>query len=111
MKPEETVTRTSPKPAGSRPEGWRRRPDPRLPAYLVGGFGALTIAILAGLPELAALGAPFLALTALGLIQREPAGLKGEVTLFQHSVVEGDLVDGIDVRPCTSLLKQLISNM
>jgi uncharacterized protein (DUF58 family) len=83
-------------PAGQTPtdpKGWRR-PDPRLPAYLVAGFGALILAMATGQPELAALGAPFLVLVAMGLAPGEPPGLRGEVRLPETSAVEGDMVEG-----------------
>lgn len=71
-----------------------RRPDPRLPAYLVAGFGGLIMALATGTPALAALGAPFLVLAAMGLVRQEPPGLKGEVRLVEKSAVEGDVVKG-----------------
>ncbi len=82
-------------PAGSElePRGWRR-PDPRVPAYLAAGFGALIVAIATGRQELVALGAPFLVLAALGVARREPPGLRGEVKLRENSAVEGDIVEG-----------------
>jgi uncharacterized protein (DUF58 family) len=84
-------------PAGSaagQPDNSRLRVDPRLPAYLVAGFGALIAAIATGRPELAALGAPFIALAAIGLVDRSPPGLSGMVTLAQGRVIEGDRVRG-----------------
>jgi uncharacterized protein (DUF58 family) len=72
----------------------RRRPDPRLPAYLVGGFGALVAAIAAGQPEVAALGVPFLVLLGMGLMDREPVAVSGEVRLLQERGVEGDVLEG-----------------
>lgn len=77
----------------SSPRSWMR-PDPRLPAYLVAGFGALVLALATGHPELAALGAPFLVLATMGLVRREPSGLRGEVRLRENSAVEGDVVEG-----------------
>jgi uncharacterized protein (DUF58 family) len=74
--------------------GARRRADPRLPAYLVAGFGALVLAIATGQPAFAALGAPFVVLAAIGLIDRKPSGLAGEVTLDAVQVIEGDRVHG-----------------
>jgi len=76
------------------PHPARRRADPRLPVYLVAGFGALIAAIATGQYGLASLGAPFLALAAAGLTRREPAGLRGEVRLRGDRVVEGDLIEG-----------------
>ncbi|MGD2123249.1 MAG: DUF58 domain-containing protein [Gemmatimonadota bacterium] len=73
---------------------WQRRPDPRLPAYLVAGFGALILAMVTGEREIAALGAPFLALAAIGLARREPTALRGSVSLNQTTTVEGDVVEG-----------------
>ncbi len=72
----------------------RRRIDPRLPAYLLAGFGGLVLAIATGQPEMAALGAPFLALAALGMRARPPAILRGRVRLDEQRVLEGDLVGG-----------------
>ena len=72
----------------------RRRADPRLPAYVVAGFGGLILAIATGQRELAALGAPFLALAALGLFPREPGGIRGEVRLQESLATEGDVVEG-----------------
>jgi len=73
---------------------WARRPDPKLPAYLVAGFGALVVAIGSGRPEIAALGAPFLVLAAVGLTRRGPDRLSGHVDMSVSSAVEGDLLDG-----------------
>jgi uncharacterized protein (DUF58 family) len=81
-------------PADTRPEAGRLRPDPRLPAYLVAGFGALVAAIATGRHELVALGAPFLALLAAGLLDRGPTGLCGEVRVHGGRALEGDLVEG-----------------
>ena len=82
-------------PAASSPPGTgRRRADPRLTAYLVAGFGALVAAIATGQAALAALGAPFLALAAIGLLEREPTGLVGGVTLPADRAIEGDIVEG-----------------
>ena len=89
-----TTSKTTP---GSPEPDWevrRRRPDPRLPAYLVAGFGALIIAIATGQPELAALGAPFVALAAIGLMDREPVRVRGHVSLHRDQAVEGDLIEG-----------------
>ncbi len=72
----------------------RRRPDPRVPAYLVAGFGALVVAVATAQHELAALGAPFLALAAMGLRDREPVEIRGEVTLNVGRAVEGGLLEG-----------------
>ena len=73
--------------------GWRRA-DPRSTAYLVAGFGALVAAIATGQAGLAALGAPFLALAAIGLIDRDPVTVRGTVTLQSGRVIEGDVVEG-----------------
>lgn len=83
--------------SGSSGVSWevrRRRPDPRLPAYLVAGFGALIVAIATGWHELAALGAPFVALAAIGLSDREPVRVRGQVTLSTDRAVEGDVIEG-----------------
>lgn len=76
------------------PPAGRRRADPRLSAYLVAGFGALVAAIATGNHDLAALGAPFVALAAIGVVGRKPATLAGEVTVDGTRVIEGDLVEG-----------------
>ncbi len=73
----------------------RRRVDPRLPAYLVGGFGGLIAAIATGQAALAALGAPFLVLSALGLLRREPLRATGSVEIADTTVIEGDVVEGV----------------
>ncbi|TVP55154.1 MAG: DUF58 domain-containing protein [Gemmatimonadales bacterium] len=70
------------------------RTDPRLPGYLIAGFGALLAAIATGMPELAALGAPVLALAAVGIAARDPARLRGEVRVHNLRVLEGDVVEG-----------------
>lgn len=75
------------------PQG-RLRADPRLPAYLVGGFGALVVAIATGQAELAALAAPFLALAAAGLAAGRPSAFSGELTLSSQRVIEDDGIDG-----------------
>jgi uncharacterized protein (DUF58 family) len=72
----------------------RSRPDPRVPAYMVAGFGALILAIMAGRHELASLGAPFLVLAARGLFHPAPTGLQGRVDLPEATAVEGCLVEG-----------------
>lgn len=72
----------------------RLRIDPRLPAYLLAGFGGLVAAIATGQPELAALGAPFIALAAMGMRASPPTDLGGEVVLKEARVIEGDLVEG-----------------
>lgn len=74
--------------------GGVRRTDPRLPGYLIAGFGAFLGAIVTGLPELAALGTPFVALAALGVVQREPPQVRGEVHLSEERAIEGDVVQG-----------------
>jgi uncharacterized protein (DUF58 family) len=78
----------------SRLERGRRRADPRLPAYLVAGFGALIAAIALGQPGLAALGAPFIALATIGVAGRRPVRLSGQVNLRSDRVVEGDIIEG-----------------
>jgi uncharacterized protein (DUF58 family) len=79
---------------GGHQEVTRRRPDPRLPAYLVAGFGALVVAIATARPELAALGTPFLALAALGLREGRRVDIRGEVRLHRERAVEGGLLEG-----------------
>lgn len=78
----------------SRSAPGRLRADPRLPAYLIAGFGALVAAIVTGQHELAALGAPFVALAAIGLGDRQPAAIRAEVVLHGGRVIEGDVVTG-----------------
>ena len=74
-----TSSATGSPAAGS--EAGRWRPDPRLPAYLVGGFGALIAAIVSGHNELAALGAPFIALAAIGQDKKSNTS----TSLFNHT--------------------------
>jgi len=75
-------------------EAGRRRADPRLPAYLVAGLGALLAAIATGRHELVALGAPFLALVAAGLVRRDRPDPRGQVVVHADRAIEGDLVEG-----------------
>lgn len=75
-------------------ERGRLRPDPRLPAYLLAGFGALILAVAAGRHELAALGAPFVVLAAAGLVRREPRAFRGRVVVHDDRVIEGDEIRG-----------------
>ena len=70
------------------------RPDPRLPAYLVAGLGAVVLAITTQRHELVALGAPFIALLTLGLRDRRPLNLRGQVTLRTDRATEGDEIEG-----------------
>jgi uncharacterized protein (DUF58 family) len=81
------------------PEAGHRLADPRLPAYLIAGFGALLAAIATGQAVLAALAAPFLALAALGLrghgrSGHGRSGLTGSVELATERAIEGDVVEG-----------------
>lgn len=78
----------------SQGEYQRSRPDPRLPAYLVAGFGALILAIATAQPVLAALGAPFIVLVTMGVADRRPAGVVGRVTLARQRAVAGDALQG-----------------
>lgn len=80
--------------SGTGQERGSRRPDPRLPAYLVAGFGSLMVAVAVGRPELAALGAPFLALAALGLWRGRAVELHGTVGIHADRAMEGDVVEG-----------------
>lgn len=73
----------------------RRRADPRLPAYLIAGFGALVAAIALGSGEVAALGAPFLALAAAGLAPPRLERLTGSVTVDIDRVIEGAAIEGL----------------
>jgi uncharacterized protein (DUF58 family) len=77
-----------------RPYFLRRRADPRLPAYVIAGFGAIVAAIALGRGELAALGAPFLTLAAAGLVAPRPQRLGGSVTVDVDRVIEGSPVAG-----------------
>lgn len=72
----------------------RPRADPRLPAYLIGGFGALIVALAVGEPQAVALAAPLLVLAALGLRDPRPVECGGEIRLSLARVIEGDLVEG-----------------
>lgn len=76
-------------------EVWKRRSDPRVPAYLVSGFGALVLALVTGQAVLAALGAPLIALAAVGLrASQSPPTVAGGVRLDRDRAVEGDLLQG-----------------
>ncbi|HSJ24848.1 MAG TPA: DUF58 domain-containing protein [Longimicrobiales bacterium] len=68
--------------------------DPRLVAYLVAGFGALVTGMTVGRFEIAALGAPFLALAMHGLLRGEPGSIGARVSLDTTGVIEGDVVAG-----------------
>ncbi len=94
MSAPEGAARVAPAVAEAGGEAVRRRADPRLPAYLVAGLGALIAAIATGHPELAALGAPFVVLLAAALVPREPGGLMGQVSVHADRAIEGDLVEG-----------------
>ncbi len=72
----------------------RRRADPRLPAYLVAGFGALIGAVALGSGEVAALAAPFLAFAAAGLALPRPGGVRGSVHVDVDRVIEGATLSG-----------------
>lgn len=73
----------------------RIRPDPRVSAYLVGGYGALLAAMATGYGELAALGAPLLALAAVGLAPRDDPAPTGRVDVHGSAqALEGDRVGG-----------------
>lgn len=72
----------------------RHRSDPRLPTYLVAGFGALVAAVALGNAGVAMLGVPFLVLLVLGLRPSDPAAVRGEIRLLKERTVEGDVVEG-----------------
>ena len=77
--------------------GWEvvsRRSDPRLPAYLFAGFGALMFAAVAAQPAIAALGVPFLALLGLGLGGDRAPRVAARVDLDVLRAVEGDPITG-----------------
>jgi uncharacterized protein (DUF58 family) len=94
MNGDPTTSPTDDSPAARWAAG-RLLADPRLPAYLVAGFGAFVAAITTGVYELAALGAPFVALAALGIVERQPVTVRGTVTLHATRVIEGDVVTGV----------------
>lgn len=73
----------------------RRRADPRLPAYLIGGFGALLAAIALGSGEIAAVGAPLLALAAAGLAPRRLGPIAGSIEVGDDPVIEGATIEGV----------------
>jgi uncharacterized protein (DUF58 family) len=83
---------TGPRPP--REEFLRRRADPRLPAYLIAGLGALVAAIALGRGEIAALGAPYLVLAAAGLARRAPGRIGGSVTVDIDRVLDGRPITG-----------------
>jgi uncharacterized protein (DUF58 family) len=99
------VTRRTGDPSQRRPGGEPADPrlphrvggvwaDPRLPAYLVAGFAGLLGAVTLGRVELAAIGAPFLLLAALGVAGRRPPAVTGSVRLAMERAVQGDMVEG-----------------
>lgn len=94
MSPSATAVAVAGRPPPVAAQAGRRRADPRLPAYLVAGLGALLAAIATGRHELVALGAPFIALVAAGLAHRDRPGLRGEVSIHADRAIEGDLVEG-----------------
>ncbi len=75
-------------------EADRRRPDPRLPAWLAAGFGMLIFAIATGEAALVALGAPCLVLVALAVPRRPPSELRGRIRLDEVRALESDVVSG-----------------
>lgn len=79
---------------GAEPPPGHWRSDPRLPGYLVAGFGGLLAALVTGQPEFAALGAPFAVLAAAGLRRGGPVNVRGRVSLDGTRVLEGDLLKG-----------------
>jgi uncharacterized protein (DUF58 family) len=92
--PSDAGSGTLPAPAPDEPRVGGVWADPRAGAYLVAGFGALIAAMTLGRFELAALGAPFLALAMHGLLNGRPGGVRGRVTLNAAGVIEGDIVEG-----------------
>lgn len=58
------------------------------------GFAALVAAVATGEPVLAALGAPFIALAALGLASTDAVEVQGAVRVHGEVAVEGDRVEG-----------------
>jgi uncharacterized protein (DUF58 family) len=68
--------------------------DPRVPAYLLSGFGGLGVAIATGQYEWAAMGTALLVVVALGLIGRKPGGATGRVVLDTLRVIEQDEIPG-----------------
>ena len=73
--------------------GWRKS-DPRLPSYLLAGFGGLVAAVVTGQGELAALGTPFLVLAFLGLTRGAPRVLAAGLTLESDRAIEGGELAG-----------------
>jgi uncharacterized protein (DUF58 family) len=78
---------------GAGPDRPRTRADRRLGGYLVAGLGGLLGAVLFGVPTLAALGAPFLALAARGLAPQSPFRARGSLELDTTRVMEGEVVE------------------
>ncbi|TVP79271.1 MAG: DUF58 domain-containing protein [Gemmatimonadales bacterium] len=68
--------------------------DPRLPAWVVAGFGGLLAAVATGRWEFAVLGTPFLVLGALGLVGRRPPLVEGRVEVSSTRILEGDVLEG-----------------
>jgi uncharacterized protein (DUF58 family) len=70
------------------------RADPRLVAYLAAGAVSLVAVIVAGRPELAAVGAPFAALALVGLADRRPPAVRAAVAVDAERALEGDDITG-----------------
>ena len=68
-----------------------RAVSPRLRVYAALAATGLTVALVAGRPELAVLAAPFALLVAVALAG-EPLALEGELRLDKDRVIEGDRV-------------------
>lgn len=83
-----------PEGAAEQRGGGHWRSDPRLSAYLASGLAALVLALAVGEPVWAALGAPFLALGAMGMLGDRPRDLTGTVQVRSTRVLEGDHIEG-----------------
>ncbi len=70
------------------------RADPRLLGYLGAAGACLVGTLITGRAELAAIGAPFAALTLLGLVDRRPLRLRATAAVDAPRVLEGDEVTG-----------------
>src|SRR5690606_10186446 len=71
------------------------------------GASALVLAVVLGRPEVAALAAPFLATTAVGLAWGGRPSVRVEVTAVPERVLAGDLVE-ITATIATSAAGQLV---
>lgn len=86
--------RSAPVASNTAPSSSSAPSDPRLVAYLVAAFASLIGAVVTGRPELVATGAPFAILAAIGLANRQPPRVRGQVKLDSERVLEGDIMQG-----------------